>query len=372
MTRDSSRNSSLKPWPRKSFLFPSVVIVIVGIIVAFTYQSKLKPPPPKLCGSSGGPPITAPRIKLQDGRYLAYKEHGLPREKANRKIVFIHGSDCCRHDAVFATLLSPDLVEELGVYMVSFDRPGYCESDPHPSRTPRSLVSDIEELADQLSLGSKFYVLGYSMGGQAAWGCLKYIPHRLAGVTLVAPVVNYYWKNLPLNVSTEGFNFQQKRDQLAVRVAHYTPWLIYWWNTQKWFPGSSIANRDHSLLAQPDKDIISKLGSSRKPHWAEVRQQGIHESINRDMIVGFGNWEFDPLDLENPFLNKEGSVHLWQGDEDMLVPAKLQRYLAHQLPWVHYHEVPRSGHFFHYTKGVVDDIVKSLLTSGVRASRVCI
>lgn len=64
------------------------------------------------------------------------------------------------------------------MYMVSFDRPGYAESDPDPNRTPKSLALDIEELADQLSLGTKFYVIGYSMGGQATWACLKYIPHR--------------------------------------------------------------------------------------------------------------------------------------------------------------------------------------------------
>ncbi|XP_010416281.1 PREDICTED: uncharacterized protein LOC104702156 [Camelina sativa] len=363
MAIGTSSRSLMKPWPRNSLLLSSSVIIIVGIILAVTYQSILKPPQPKLCGSPGGPPITAPRIKLRDGRYLAYKEHGLPRDKANHKIVFIHGTDSCRHDAVYVTLLSPGLVEELSVYMVTFDKPGYGESDPDPNRTPKSLVLDVEELADQLSLGSRFYVIGNSMGGQATWCCLKYIPHRLAGVTLVAPVVNYWWKNLPLNVSTQGFNLQPKRDQWAVRIAHYAPWLIYWWNTQQWFPGSSVANRDRGILSQPDKDIILKLGSSRKPHLEEVRQQGIHESINRDMIVGFGNWEFDPVELENPFLNNKSSVHLWQGDEDMLVPVSLQRYIAHKLPWLHYHEVPRSGHFFPHATGMVDDIVKALLSS---------
>jgi pimeloyl-ACP methyl ester carboxylesterase len=66
----------------------------------------------------------------------------------------------------------------LGVYIVSFDRPGYGESDPDPNRTLKSIALDIEELADQLGLGSKFYVTGYSMGGQVTWNCLKYIPHR--------------------------------------------------------------------------------------------------------------------------------------------------------------------------------------------------
>jgi pimeloyl-ACP methyl ester carboxylesterase len=70
------------------------------------------------------------------------------------------------------------LLEELGVYIVSFDRPGYGESDPDPKRSVKSLALDVEELADKLELGSKFYVMGFSMGGQAVWGCLKFIPHR--------------------------------------------------------------------------------------------------------------------------------------------------------------------------------------------------
>lgn len=66
----------------------------------------------------------------------------------------------------------------MGAYLVTFDRPGYGESDPDPKRTFKSSSLDIEELADQLGLGDKFYVTGFSMGGQVVWGCLKYIPER--------------------------------------------------------------------------------------------------------------------------------------------------------------------------------------------------
>lgn len=71
-----------------------------------------------------------------------------------------------------------ETVEDLGIYIVSFDRPGYGESDPNPKRTVKGMASDIEELADQLGLGHRFYVIGFSMGGQVLWSCLKYIPHR--------------------------------------------------------------------------------------------------------------------------------------------------------------------------------------------------
>jgi pimeloyl-ACP methyl ester carboxylesterase len=70
------------------------------------------------------------------------------------------------------------LLQELGIYLLSFDRPGYAESDAHPARTEKSIVLDIEELADNLQLGPKFHLIGYSMGGEIMWSCLKYIPHR--------------------------------------------------------------------------------------------------------------------------------------------------------------------------------------------------
>lgn len=71
-----------------------------------------------------------------------------------------------------------ELIEELGIYFLLFDRAGYGESDPNPKRTVKSEALDIEELADQLQIGSKFYVIGVSMGSYPIWSCLKYIPHR--------------------------------------------------------------------------------------------------------------------------------------------------------------------------------------------------
>lgn len=90
-------------------------------------------------------------------------------------------------------------------------------------------------------------------------------------------------------------------------------------------------------------------------------QQGEYESIHKDTNVGFGRWEFSPLDLENPFPGNEGSVHLWHGDEDKLVPVTLQRYIAKQLSWIHYHEIAGAGHRFPYADGMSESIIKALL-----------
>lgn len=341
-------------------MLKKLLLVFFTGFLAWAYQSA-RPPPPKTVGSPDGLPVTSPRIKLRDGRHLSYKEYGVPKELAKYKIVFVHGFDSVKHYAAIATTASPALIEDLGIYIVSFDRPGYGESDPDPNRTLKSLALDIEELADQLGLGSKFYVVGFSLGGQAIWTCLKYIPHRLAGATLIAPVINYWWPRLPANLSKEAFSKQFVQDQWTLRVAHYLPWLTYWWNTQKLFPSLTIIAHSPVVLSRQDRELIPKFTAGREAVEGQVRQQGEYESIHRDLNIGFDTWEFDPIEIENPFPNNEGSVHVWNGDEDMLVPVTLQRYIVQQLPWIRYHELTGAGHMFPYADGVSDAILKTLL-----------
>lgn len=179
-------------------LAPIAVAVTVGLL-GWAYQA-LKAPHPKICGLPGGPPITSPRVKLSDGRHLAYREMGVPKEEAKYKIIFIHGFDSSKDlnlpvPQVYSALHSvssaeryihsssmcsdpQELIDELKIYFLFFDRAGYGESDPFPKRTVKSEAYDIQELADKLQLGHKFYVIGASMGAYPIYGCLKYIPHR--------------------------------------------------------------------------------------------------------------------------------------------------------------------------------------------------
>lgn len=50
-----------------------------------------------------------------------------------------------------------------------------------------------------------------------------------------------------------------KPDQWALRVAHHLPWLHYWWNTQKWFPSSSLISGSLDMFSPPDMEIVSKF-----------------------------------------------------------------------------------------------------------------
>lgn len=66
-------------------------LFVTGAVI-YAYRS-LSPPPPKLCGKPNGLPLTSPRIRLKDGRHLAYRERGVPKEMAKYKVILVHGFD---------------------------------------------------------------------------------------------------------------------------------------------------------------------------------------------------------------------------------------------------------------------------------------
>ncbi|KAL8531402.1 hypothetical protein ACS0TY_008133 [Phlomoides rotata] len=325
--------------------------IVIGVVVVIAYLA-LRPPRPKICGTLGGPPVSSPRVKLDDGRHLAFKECGLPKEEAKHKFIFVHGFDDSKDSNI---PLSQERMEDLGIYVVQFDRAGYGESDPNPARTVKSEAFDIQELADKLHLGPKFYVIGVSLGGYPIYSCLYYIPHRLSGAALVVPFVNLWWKSFPANLSQQALELMPVPDRWTCRVAHYTPWLLYWWMTQKWFPNFT------GVTSPADLDFIKHMSAPPNTCPEKVRQQGVHECLHRDMIAGFGKWEFEPANINNPFPNNEGSVHIWQGYEDKWIPYQLNRHLSQKLPWIHYHEIPGVGHLLMNHATLCEAIFKALL-----------
>ena len=70
-------------------IIPLGLALTVGLL-GWVYQA-LKPPPPEICGSANGPPLTSSRVKISDGRHLAYREVGVPKEEAQYKIIMCHG-----------------------------------------------------------------------------------------------------------------------------------------------------------------------------------------------------------------------------------------------------------------------------------------
>jgi pimeloyl-ACP methyl ester carboxylesterase len=85
------------------------------------------------------------------------------------------------------------LLEEFGIRLVTYDLPGFGESDPHPGRNLNSSAFDILHLANAVGISDKFWLLGYSSGATHAWAALRYIPNRIAGMSTLLIFYYYYY-----------------------------------------------------------------------------------------------------------------------------------------------------------------------------------
>ncbi|KAL9247309.1 hypothetical protein vseg_020753 [Gypsophila vaccaria] len=335
-----------------------MIAVIVAVFLCVFIYKIVKPPASKICGTVNGPPVSSPRIRLRDGRYLAYKVRGAPIEDSRFKVIVSHGFYTSKDTYI---PMSDDCLKEFSICVITFDRPGYAESDPNPNRSPKADAFDIQDLADRLELGSKFYVIGLSIGCYPVWGCLRYIPHRLAGVVLDVPVVNYWWPSLPAELRTKAYSKLTLLDQWRLRIIHHAPKLA--WILQRWFPFPTVGyiqKTNPKAFNKSDQMILQALSGLPSPDKDKIEQQGAYESLHRDIVISYGEWEFNPLDLPNPFPDNSTSVHLWIGREDGIVAVELQRHIAERLPWIQCHEVPYGGHLFIHDPKICEMIFMSL------------
>ncbi|XP_010521661.1 PREDICTED: uncharacterized protein LOC104800534 isoform X2 [Tarenaya hassleriana] len=250
-----------------------------------------------------------------------------------------------------------ELIKELGIYFLLYDRAGYGESDPNPKRSLKSEVLDIEELADQLQIGSKFYLIGVSMGSCTTWGCLKHIPHRLEGVALVAPVVNYRWPSLPKKLIKK--DYRRGIIKWSFRISKYAPGLLHWWIIQKLFPStSSVLESNPVYFNSNDIEILKRTTGFPMLTKDKLRERNVFDTLRDDFLVGFGHWDFDPADLS---ISSDSSVHIWHGNEDKVVPFQLHRWIVKKQPMIKYHEIPEGGHLIVHYDGTCDAILRALL-----------
>lgn len=81
----------------------------------------------------------------------------------------------------------------------------------------------------------------------------------------MVPFVNYWWTKVPQDILSKALDLMPKKDQWTFRVAHYVPWLLYWWLTQKLFSSSSMITGNRALCSDKDLDVIKKKLENPSP-----------------------------------------------------------------------------------------------------------
>jgi len=142
-------------------------------------------------------PIVDDSILLSNGRKLAYCEHGV---HDGEPVIFFCGAGMGRNYVPTPYL---DLLETHEFRLITIDRPGYGNSDPHPHRTLSDWVPDIKELMDHCQL-PKARFLAHSAGTPHLAAVCALAPERVVAASLVCPVAPIVGSHRPTETFGRG------------------------------------------------------------------------------------------------------------------------------------------------------------------------
>ncbi|KAH7441130.1 hypothetical protein KP509_03G026500 [Ceratopteris richardii] len=252
-----------------------------------------------------------------NGRKLSYLEMGCSQEEAKHSLVVLHGVGSSRLAAMPG--VSEETLKAFGVRLIALDRPGYGQSDPDPDMTLESACDDLEQVLDILRLG----------------------------IALWCPIGCYHWKG----ISHEDRLLMQSKvshsSRLLASFGNRLPFFLL-----RWYISLAIARRAgkpwvqncQKCLCSPDRLHLQLLEPSDLMLRDNLEALTTHKGYGmaRDLHLVSNHWGFELEDIAEVYT---GPIHIWQGDEDNLVPIHMQRFVEKKIPEnVQLREMKGEGH----------------------------
>ena len=278
------------------------------------------------------------QFELSDGRELQYLDNAATSGSA---VVFHHGTP--GHSSMWNSWLA-QLAND-GIKAIAISRPGYGTSSRQSNREVFSITSDISELLNSFSV-KKFVSIGWSGGGPHSLAT-TFEPRNVGAITL-AGVGAYGVSDLNF---LEGMG-QENHDEFGAALSGESSvrnWLIENASAMQKVSGDEIREAFGGLIGVADKAVLE--GAYAEEMAASMRA-GIEESFDGwidDDIAFIKHWGFDLAKINKP-------VHLWQGDDDFMVPHAHSKWLEKHIPNSQLRFIPGEGHIslgINYQKEII-------------------
>ena len=267
-------------------------------------------------------------VILRDERQLGFAEYG---DASGKAVMHFNGSGGSR-------LEHPQdlsILTDLGVRLISTDRPGHGISDPQPGRKLLDWPNDVGQLADHLGIDS-FYIEGWSAGGPHALACAYKIPDRVLAGALISGLAPPDRPN-----PYEGLPFAMKTMMI---IGRNVPPLVYLFRRmmRKTLMGDpeKAGPRLMSSFPPPDQNAIKESGSGDM--LIESIQEGYRQGGDgpaQDDILINTSWGFKLQDIQTRF-------DIWQGEVDKNVPLNQGVYQNELLPNSRLTVLPDQAHLY--------------------------
>jgi pimeloyl-ACP methyl ester carboxylesterase len=254
-------------------------------------------------------------VTTPDGRTLRVLDVGA----ADGPVVVAH------HGTPSARLLyraEVDSAEDRGLRLIAYDRPGYGGSSPARGRSVADAAADVAAILDALGV-ERFATYGGSGGGPHALACAALLPERCAAAATVAGVGPADASDLDWmagmgdgNVAEIGAA-REGRDALTEYCR---------------------ADAAGMLGARPE-DLVDAM----RPHLSDVDARALTgefaahvlAAITDGLAPGVEGWVDDDYAFLAPWGLDPGGIAvpvlIWQGDQDLMVPAAHGRWLREHV-----------------------------------------
>lgn len=242
-----------------------------------------------------------------------------------RPVVLMHGMPGSRLGPRPRSIV----LERMGIWLISYDRPGYGLSKRQPGRTVAQAATDVERIAEHLDLG-KFAIVGRSGGGPHALACAAQLEKRVDRVALLVSFAPPDASGLNWNDGMARVNVDDYADVDGSMAAAPAGQVA---------ETASLRARAEEIRRDPENLVRHLL-----PELTPADRRFVEDRAMRNLLIqtyaeavrrGPGGWIDDAIALRTPwdfkFNDVKCPVLLWHGGDDRFAPAAHTRWIADQL-----------------------------------------
>lgn len=268
-------------------------------------------------------------VSLASGRRVAVLEYGDPR---GEPLFYCHGWPAA---GVQGELLDAP-ARELGIRVLSPDRPGIGASDFHPARRLLDWPPLLGEVAAALGI-ARCRVLGVSGGGPYALASAWALPElvQVAGVVCGAPPLAGRDDTRGMQPAYRLLLAGHRRSPALVRLLFHALRPFGLWQA----PARLVGLLGRAVLPASDVAVLTHAISGG------IAMRALHEAWRQSALGAFTDaqiyaapWGFALGEVRVP-------VRVWHGAEDRSFAPALAAAVARELPQATFRLVPEVGHF---------------------------